>query len=86
MAHRPARPTTQEPVATRRPPPRGSASSRRAPPLPLVRRLRRDIALAIVVKLLLITALYLLFFAPDHRPATAPGDVAERLSPSGKSP
>lgn len=52
----------------------------------IVRILRRDVALVIVVKVLLIAALYLLFFSPAQRPAPGSGEVAERLLPSGAPP
>ncbi len=42
-------------------------------------RLRFEIALTLLVKLAALTALYLLFFAPAHRPAVSAAAVAHHL-------
>ncbi|MDE2228054.1 MAG: phosphoglycerate mutase [Alphaproteobacteria bacterium] len=42
-------------------------------------RLRFEIALTLVVKAAALTALYLLFFAPAHRPEVSAAAVAQHL-------
>lgn len=48
---------------------------------PAARALRRRVAATIAIKLLLLAALYALFFAPSHRPPADPSDVANRILP-----
>lgn len=42
-------------------------------------RLRRDLALALLLKLALLAALFFLFFSPAQRPADPAGTVSARL-------
>jgi hypothetical protein len=42
-------------------------------------RLWRDIAVVLAAKLVLLTCLYVAFFAPSHRPAADAAAVSERL-------
>jgi hypothetical protein len=42
-------------------------------------RLRRHLALVLLLKLALLVALFLLFFSPAHRPADPAGTVTARL-------
>lgn len=44
------------------------------------RRLGREIAIALALKLVALIALYVLFFGPAHRIKVTPGQMAETLS------
>jgi len=46
------------------------------------RQLRSGVAIAIVAKLALLAALYVLFFSASHRPSVDAADVVQRLHPS----
>ena len=50
-----------------------------SPPLTQKPRTARELALALALKACLLTALYLLFFGPAHRPPTSPAATAAAL-------
>ena len=61
---------------------RHRAAASQAPPAHWRRGLLRRIALTIALKLVLLTALYLLFFSPSNRPQIDDAAVDRRLLPT----
>lgn len=50
---------------------------------PIRTRLLRGVFMTVAIKLLVLIALYLLFFSPSHRASPDEADVARHILPSG---